>query len=97
MLKTFAAALVAASMLTAPMLAGTSQAATAQTGATTQMPAKASAKVIKKHRKHVRHAARTGTRHATIGRHAKAKAAHVKHARKVTRPVQGTKPVKPAA
>jgi hypothetical protein len=103
MLKKFAVALVAASMLTAPvLLAGASQAAPATTQTVTVPATKGAVKTVKKHRKHVRHAKRHT---AKIMRHGKVHAAHarhgkvVKHARKTVRqPVtQGTKPSKPAA
>jgi hypothetical protein len=78
MLKTFAAALIAASMLTAPAFAqGTAPAPSAPATQMTKAPAKVvKAKKhykVKKHvhvRKHVRH-----VRHARHGRH------HVKHVR----------------
>jgi Ni/Co efflux regulator RcnB len=104
MLKKFAVALVAASMLSAPvLLAGASKAAPATTQTITVPATKASVKTVKAHRKHVRHAKRHTAkvvRHGKVhtartARHGKA----VKHARKMVRqPVtQGAKTSKPAA
>ena len=104
MLKKFAVALVAASMLTAPvLLAGASQAAPATAQTITVPATKASVKTVKKHRKHVRHAKRHTAKIMRHGKTHSAKATRhgkvAKHARKVVRqPVtQGTKPSKPAA
>jgi CubicO group peptidase (beta-lactamase class C family) len=94
MLKKIAAALIAATMLTAPVLiAGTGEAAAAT--AQTATPAKPGIKAVKKHRKHVRHAARHGAKYVKVVRNGKVvyvKARSAKHSMKhVKRPMkQGT-------
>jgi len=89
MLKTFTAALIAASMLTAPAFAqGTAPAPSAPATQVTKAPAakvvKAKKHAVKKHahvRKHVRH-----VRHARHGRH------HVKQVTAKPAPVVSAKP-----
>lgn len=101
MLKKVAAALLAASMLSAPLLiAGSTAAPAATTQATAAHSAKA-VKSVKKHRKHVRHR----VRHVKVTRHGKAAMAkvhtarhHVKAANATKRPAkQGAKLGKPGA
>jgi len=105
MLKKIAAALVAASMLTAPVLIASTIAAPAATTQTAK-PAKPVIKTVKKHRKHVRHVARHGVKYVKVMRHGKAVYVKAKtrrhHVTQVKTPTkqtikQGTKVSKPRA
>jgi hypothetical protein len=71
MLKNIAAALVAATMLTAPVLVAGANAAPVTTTGTQAAPAKPAAKSVMKHRRHVRHVVRAKAKHMKVARHGK--------------------------
>jgi hypothetical protein len=79
MLKKIAAALVAATMVTAPLLAvGTAEAASKAT-TESAAPAKPAVTVVKHHRKHVRHVRHARTKHVRQGKVMSAKPSTARH------------------